>query len=156
MLPIANRRPSNAGFLRRPSAVNLRRPSTVVEHKIVPSAVEQRTEFIPDQRFYHYQQQQQHHHLQQGPQISLQQVVDEHFRHYYVPSADKPKKPAKKPAVDLTELSKIYGIPLSPPMEDEEGTPILPTRRSTMPTVLDPNLMQPENEGKSICPLFSY
>lgn len=144
-----DRRPSNAGFLRRPSAVNLRRPSTVVELKIVPSAVEQRPEFIPDQRFYHYQQQR-HHPQQQGPSLTLQQVVDDHFHHYYEPTPDtiRLKNPVKKPGIDLTELSKIYGIPLSPPkMEDEEGTPFLPQRRSTMPTVLDPNLIQTENEG---------
>ncbi|KAG8177127.1 hypothetical protein JTE90_025900 [Oedothorax gibbosus] len=34
-----DRRPSNAGFLRRPSTIHLRRPSTVVEHSLVPSQI---------------------------------------------------------------------------------------------------------------------
>lgn len=144
--PDRDRRPSNAGFFRRASAVNLRRPSVVVEHKLVPSTVEQRSELIPDQRYYHYQKQQQQ---QRPPQLSLQQVAADHFSQYYeLPPLDLKDEPTrKKAAIDLTELSQIYGIPLTPPrMEDEEGTPYLPQRRSTMPTVLDPNFL-PEPEG---------
>lgn len=154
-----DRRPSNAGFLRRPSAVNLRRPSTVVEHKLVPSTLDRRPEYAPNQRVYQYQHQQQyqHQHQQQPSHFQFQQIVDDHFRHYYEPPATS-EAPRKKPGIDLTELSILYGIPLSPPrMEDEEGTPYLPHRRSTMPTVLDPNLLQTEGEGThTIVPYQSY
>ncbi|XP_035214514.1 junctophilin-2-like [Stegodyphus dumicola] len=134
-----DRRPSAAGFLRRPSAANFRRPSVVVEHKLVPSSFEQRSEPIPNNPTgdrYHYP-------------LTAQQVVDEHFRHYYETNPNQsptPKRAAKKPGIDLSELSRIYGIPLTPPkMEDEEGTPFLPQRRSTLPTVLD----QVDQDGMS-------
>lgn len=128
-----DRRPSAAGFLRRPSTINLRRPSVVVEHSLVPSQFNQQA--IPNNPH--------------RPQLSLQQVVDEHFHHYYeTKPASRPTSPnkSKKPAIDLTELSKLYGIPLSHPkqMEDEEEVTFIPQRRSTMPTVLDQNSLQVE------------
>ncbi|XP_054713789.1 uncharacterized protein LOC129223249 [Uloborus diversus] len=145
----SDRRPSAAGFLRRPSAVNFhRRPSTVVELKYVPSSIEQ--EFIPNNpaaAAHNYNR------PQQQPLLNLQQVVDDHHNHYYQTNPESDSNPRgkkkKKPGIDLTELSKIYGIPLSRPltMDDDEGSSsFLPQRRSTMPNVLDGST---DTEGSS-------
>ncbi|GIZ00706.1 uncharacterized protein CEXT_138831 [Caerostris extrusa] len=85
-------------------------------------------------------------HRQRQTQLTLQQVIDDHLGHYYrSQSAQKAglRNHVKRPAVDLTELSKLYGIPLTgPTMEDEEGVPFIPQRRSTLPTVVDQNCLQ--------------
>ncbi|KAG8182925.1 hypothetical protein JTE90_028747 [Oedothorax gibbosus] len=226
-----DRRPSNAGFLRRPSTIHLRRPSTVVEHSLVPSQIssfdhdqqqksylqpsyekqpsnyhqdqftyqqnpqiqhQNPSVYLQDQSTYQqnpstyqhqnqlrypqnpssyshnqspYQQnpslyhqnqspyiqnqipyqtpsnyyQQQHHRQYQPPALNIQQVTDDHLHHYYQPP-ELPEKPRrKKPAVDLTELSVLYGIPVHRPlMEEDEDCPVVaPGRRSTLPTVMD-------------------
>ncbi|GFW73073.1 uncharacterized protein TNCV_831921 [Trichonephila clavipes] len=140
----SDRRPSTTGFLRRPSAVNLRRPSTVIELNIRPSQFDQRQEPFPirppgDPYNPYFPQQQADRY--RPPQLSIHEVVVDHLSQYYEAKPD-PKEGdrnfVKKPAIDLTELSKLYGIPLTTPsMEDEEGLPFVPQRRLTLPTVMD-------------------
>ncbi|CAL1290189.1 unnamed protein product [Larinioides sclopetarius] len=82
----------------------------------------------------------------QPPQLSIQQVITDHLGHYYEAKpqqTEEHRNHIKKPAIDLTELSKLYGIPLTgPAMEDDEGAPFIPHRRLTMPTVMDQNCHQ--------------
>ncbi|KAF8788559.1 Junctophilin-1 like protein [Argiope bruennichi] len=89
----------------------------------------------------------------QPPPVTIQQVITDHLSHYY---EDKPQQKEehrnhiKKPAIDLTELSKLYGIPLSgPTMDDEEAVPFIPQRRSTLPTVMDQNCL-PVDSGEGM------
>lgn len=79
-----------------------------------------------------YQQQQRY----QAPPPSINQVIADHFHQYDQPPPE-PKK--KRPAVDLTELSILYGVPICRPLmdEDENSPVVIPGRRSTLPTVMD-------------------
>lgn len=82
----------------------------------------------------------------QPPQVTIQQVITDHLSHYYDETSqqkEEHRNHIKKPAIDLTELSKLYGIPLTGPQTmDDEGVPFIPQRRSTMPTVMDQNCLQ--------------
>lgn len=147
-----DRRPSAAAFLRRPSAFgNIRRPSTFVEVKVAPGHAE------------HYSEQYRHNptsYHRAFPEYTIQQVVDDHFGHYYekVKRAEKkkPKRFVDNPhfnhqASGFPPLSHYYGAAaadatpdsgVSESMDNEETSPTRPPRRSTLPNVLYPENVQ--------------